>query len=37
LLLQTTQQHVYYTVHESADLIIVLTVWGARRGRGPKL
>jgi hypothetical protein len=32
-LLQTTQQHVYYTVHENADLIIVHTVWGARRGR----
>jgi hypothetical protein len=37
LLLQTTQQHVYSTVHENADLVIVHTVWGARRGRGPKL
>ena len=37
LLLPTTQQHVYYTVQEDADLVIVHTVWGARRGRGPKL
>jgi hypothetical protein len=31
------QQHVYYTVHEDADLVIVHTVRGACRGRGPKL
>ena len=37
LLLPTTEQHVYYTVHKDADLIVVHTVWGARRGRGPKL
>jgi hypothetical protein len=37
LLLPTTEQHVYYTVHQDADLIVVHTVWGARRGRGPKL
>lgn len=28
LLLPTTEQHVYYTVHPDADLIIVHTVWG---------
>lgn len=37
LLLPTTQQHIYYTVHQTSGLIIVHTVWGARRGRGPKL
>jgi hypothetical protein len=37
LLLPTSEQHVYYSVHEDLDLIIVHTVWGARRGRGPKL
>jgi hypothetical protein len=37
LLLPTTEQHVYYTVDKAAELVIVHTVWGARRGRGPKL
>jgi hypothetical protein len=37
LLLPMTEQHVYYSVHNSADVIVVHTVWGARRGRGPKL
>ena len=32
-----TEQHVYYTVNEAADEIVIETVWGARRGRGPKL
>jgi len=32
-----TEQHVYYTVDEGADEIVIETVWGARRGRGPKL
>jgi plasmid stabilization system protein ParE len=32
-----TEQHVYYTVNEAADEIVIETVWGARRKRGPKL
>jgi len=32
-----TEQHIYYTVDEAADEIVIETVWGARRGRGPKL
>ncbi|MBI5478346.1 MAG: hypothetical protein HY906_05785 [Deltaproteobacteria bacterium] len=36
LLLPKTEQHIY-SVNESADLVIVHTIWGARRGRAPKL
>jgi plasmid stabilization system protein ParE len=37
LLLPRTEQHVYYVVEEAPGLVIIHTVWGARRGRGPKL
>jgi plasmid stabilization system protein ParE len=37
LLLPKTEQHVYYSVDDAAHLVIVHTIWGARRGRGPKL
>lgn len=37
VLMPTTEQHVYYTVDEAAGEIVIETVWGARRGRGPKL
>ena len=37
LLLPKTEQHVYYVVDKAADLVIVHTIWGARRGRGPRL
>jgi len=37
LLLRESEQHVYYSVDESADTVVVHTIWGARRGRGPKL
>jgi plasmid stabilization system protein ParE len=37
LLLSTTQKHFYYRYVESRDELTVLAVWGARRGRGPKL
>ena len=37
LLLPATEQHVYYVVDDAADLIVVYTVWGARRGRTPNL
>ena len=32
-----TEQHVYYTVSEASEEIVIETVWGARRRRGPKL
>ncbi len=36
-LLPRTEQHVYFVADVENDLITVLRVWGARRGRGPKL
>jgi plasmid stabilization system protein ParE len=35
VLLPKTRNHLYYTVE--ADAVVVLLVWGARRGRGPRL
>ncbi len=35
LLLPKTRNHVYYAV--KGDELVVLTVWGAPKGRGPKL
>ena len=35
--LRRTVQHVYFVVDVENDVIVVLRVWGARRGRGPKL
>jgi plasmid stabilization system protein ParE len=35
VLMATTQNHVYYAVRE--DEVVVLSVWGAPRERGPKL
>jgi plasmid stabilization system protein ParE len=37
LLLPKTSCHVYYVVYPSAERVEVLAVWGAVRGRGPKL
>ncbi len=37
LLLQKTEQHLYYYVDGDAGEVVLLTVWGVRRGRGPKL
>ena len=37
LLLEKTQYHVYFEVNERKEEIRILTVWGARRGRTPKL
>lgn len=36
-LLERTEQHVYYAVDIDNDLITVLRIWGACRGRGPRL
>ena len=33
--MKKTNNHVYFTVHN--DEVVVLSVWGAPRGRGPKL
>jgi plasmid stabilization system protein ParE len=35
VLMRKTQNHVYYAV--TAEEVVVLTVWGARKQRGPKL
>jgi len=37
LLLPRTEQHVYYSIRDAESTVIVHTVWGARRGRGPRL
>jgi plasmid stabilization system protein ParE len=37
VLMARTEQHIYYTVDDAADEVVVETVWGARRKRGPKL
>lgn len=36
VLLPKTEQHVYYTVDDTRNEVVVETVWGARRGRGPE-
>lgn len=35
VLLEKTSNHVYYAVDR--DEVVILSVWGAPRGRGPKL
>jgi len=37
ILMARTEQHVYYTVDDAADEVVVETVWGARRKRAPRL
>jgi hypothetical protein len=37
MLLPRTAQHLYYAVDSSTGVVLVHAVWGARRGRGPKL
>jgi len=37
VLMPGTERHVYYTVDDAADEVVIETVWGARRGREPKL
>jgi len=36
MLLGKRAQHIYYSVDAKAGIVIVHTIWGARRGRGPK-
>lgn len=37
LLMPRTHSHVYFFLDESAGAVVVLAVWGAARGRAPKL
>lgn len=37
VLLKKSAQHVYYAVDGANGIILIHTIWGARRGRGPKL
>lgn len=37
ILLRKTGQNVFYVVDEAKGVVVVHTVWGARRGRTPKL
>jgi hypothetical protein len=32
-----TEQHVYFTIDDEADEVVIETLWGACRKRGPKL
>jgi plasmid stabilization system protein ParE len=36
ILLPTSAQHVYYTVDDENGVVVIHTVWGARRGRAPR-
>lgn len=37
VLLRKTEQHIYYSISEADDTVVIRTIWGARRGRAPKL
>jgi hypothetical protein len=37
LLLPRTQNHLYYEVDENDGMVMILAVWGAPRGGGPRL
>jgi plasmid stabilization system protein ParE len=37
LLLPRTEQWMYYVVRAKQGLVVVQTIWGARRGRDPKI
>ena len=36
-LLEKTEYHLYFSVNRKAQVIMLHSIWGARRGRGPKL
>ncbi len=36
-LLEKTEYHVYFSVDAAAGVVVLHSVWGARRGRGPNL
>jgi hypothetical protein len=37
VLLPKTEQHVYYSIDEANETVIIRTIWGARRRRTPRL
>jgi hypothetical protein len=37
ILLPKTNNHVYYTIDRDKHAVMILAVWGAPKGRGPKL
>jgi plasmid stabilization system protein ParE len=37
VLLPKSQQHLYYSINEAKGIVVVHTIWGARRGHSPKL
>jgi plasmid stabilization system protein ParE len=37
LLLPKTEYHVYYALERGQTVIVIHSVWGARRGQGPRL
>jgi plasmid stabilization system protein ParE len=37
LLLAKTGYHVYFALERNETVVVIHSVWGARRGRGPKL
>ena len=37
LLLERTENHLYYTYDPDKELVRIWCIWGARRGREPKL
>lgn len=37
VLLRKTEYHVYFSLERSETLLVIHSVWGARRIRGPKL
>lgn len=37
LLMERTRNHVYYEVHESERVIMIVALWGAVKGSGPDL
>ena len=37
VLLPKTEGHVYYSFDQATESVVVHIIWGARKGRGPKL
>jgi hypothetical protein len=37
VLLSKTKNHLYYTLDRTEGVVMILAVWGAPRGQGPKL
>jgi plasmid stabilization system protein ParE len=37
ILLPKTEYHVYFAVEREETVLVIHSVWGARRGRGPKV